>query len=52
MEDLIHHLHSLDEIKRFPEQLLEDLHVGEHLFHQVLEFFGFFSLLNPENLTN
>ena len=47
MGDLIHHFHALDEVERFSEQLLEDLHVREHLFHQVLEFFGFSSLLHP-----
>ena len=47
MEDLIHHFHALNEVERFSEQLLEDFHIGEHLFYQVLEFFGLSSLLHP-----
>ena len=49
---LIHHFHALDEVERFSEQLLEDLHIREHLFNQVLEFFGFFSMLHPVKATN
>ena len=52
MEDLIHHFHALDEVERFSEQLLEDFHVREHLFYQVLEFFGLSSLLHPVKATN